>query len=92
MDWTDAPPDFAICLCPAGRWYRSDRNAGKTTGFYGWQLWAAVHQVPFERVWMIEDVVSAGELAERGLGVQPPVSAESREAALLAAGKRRPKL
>jgi hypothetical protein len=52
-----------------------------------WRLWAAREGVDPSRVVMLEDVLTADELKDRGLsaGVEPTV--ERREAALLAAGK-----
>ncbi len=85
--WTDADPDYAICLCPASMWYRSDENAGRKTGYYGWQVWCAREQVDPARVFKLEDIYSAKELAAVGLSVRPVNF--SREAALLAAGKRK---
>jgi hypothetical protein len=77
----------AVCLCDAGRWYRSDVNAGRRTGCYGWQVWCAQHQVAPERVHRLEDVYPAVEAAALGLGRQP--KQVSGEAALLAASKAR---
>src|SRR4051812_23335808 len=88
QDWTDAPPDFAICCCPAAAWYRSDANAGKQTGYFGWQVWCAVQQVDPERVFRLEEIYSAAELAKVGLSVPGQGGTGSREAALLAAGRR----
>lgn len=89
LPWTDAPDDYAVCLCPAARWYRSDENAYRKTGYFGWQVWAYRNQVPPERVWLMEEVLSQAELAERGFGKPAAVD---REAALLAAGKSKPKV
>ena len=87
LPWTDAPDDYAICLCPAARWYRSDDNAGRHTGYFGWQVWAYRHQVDPSRVWLMEEALTSAELSERGfvMPVQPTLVA--RETALLEAGK-----
>lgn len=92
LEWADAPYDFAICLCPAATWYRSNENAGRTVSAFGWQVWCAIYGVDQARVFKLEAVYSATELAAVGLSVQSQV-AVSRAAALLAAGRgRRPKL
>lgn len=78
---------FALCLCPAASWYRSDRNADKPTGSYGWQVWAAQHHVDPSRIYRIEDVWSAEELRAAGLERRSVPSVANREAALLAASK-----
>lgn len=83
------PHDYALCLCPASRWYRSDVNAGKRTGSFGWQVWAAREQVQPDRMFAIEDLYEPSELAAMGFTTDAPVHQESREAALLAAGKQR---
>jgi hypothetical protein len=85
--WTDAEPDFAICLCPAADWYRSDENRGRKVAAHGWQVWCAVHQVDPARVFRLEDIYSAKELAAVGLSVRR--ANVSSEAALLAAGRGR---
>ena len=90
VNWTDAEPDYAVCLCHAAQWYRSNRNAGREVAAYGWQVWAARHQVEPSRVVMLEDVLTAEEMAECGLS-QPAVIAD-REAVLLAAARKKVKL
>jgi hypothetical protein len=84
LDWSDAPPDFGMCLCPAGLWYRR----GTAQSGYGWQLWAATHGVEPSRVVRLEDVLTAAELAACGFGATQPAAVD-HEAALLAAGKRK---
>jgi len=43
-----------VCLCVEGQKYRSDRNAGKSTGFPLWNVWAARLGIPFDRIRPIE--------------------------------------
>jgi hypothetical protein len=60
----DGSPDlFGLCLCAAGLKMRDDRNAGRHTGTPLWHVWAAAHQIAFDRVVPIEDVFDEGELA-----------------------------
>lgn len=84
------PDDFAVCLCPAGIWFRSNLNAGKPTDGYGWQVWAAKYQIAPDRLHLVEDIATPSELAEKGLSTtgKGPQGAD-REAALLAAGRSR---
>jgi hypothetical protein len=87
LNWSDAPVEYAICLCPFGLELRVSRNVrSQVTPL--WQVWAAREQVDPSLVWMLEDVLTPAELAERGFqrGVGE-ASAQSREAALMAAGK-----
>lgn len=86
VEWTDAPHDFAVCLCPAGEAWRVAMNHGTPT-VPRWRVWCAQWQVDPARVFMVEDVWTAEELAAVGLGVEP-VAPITREAALLAASKR----
>jgi hypothetical protein len=81
------PADYAVCLCPASAWYRSDVNAGKHTGSYGWQVWAAREQIQPDCVFGLEDVYEPSELATMVLAALKEPTAETREAALIAAGK-----
>ena len=83
QEWTDADPDFAICVCPASLWFRA--RAGEQA--YGWQVWCSVHQVEPSRVFKLEELYTPQELATAGLVM--PKQDMSREAALLAAGRRR---
>lgn len=84
VPWSDAPDDFAICLCAVGMLMRDDRNAGKRTGYALWQVWAYREQIDPSRVFLIEEILTPAELLERGFGAVPVAN---REAALLAAGK-----
>jgi hypothetical protein len=83
QEWTDAPHDFAVCLCDAGQVYRRDTNEGHRTVPL-WRVWCAVHQVDPSRVFLLEEIYTGEELTAAGL-TKPPVSL-SREAALLAKG------
>lgn len=89
LEWTDATPgdpvDVAVCLCDAGQEYRRATNEGRRTVPL-WRVWCAVHQVDPSRVFLLEDVYSGAELEAAGLR-KAPVSL-SREAALLAAGRK----
>lgn len=88
VPWSDAPDDFAVCLCPSGRNMRQTRNARKDTGFALWEVWAAREQVDPARVFLLEDVLTPAELAERGFHASvSELAVQSREAALLAAGR-----
>lgn len=89
QEWTDAPHDFSICVCEAGQaWRRAENNGHKTVP--QWLLWCARWQVEPERVFLLEDVYTGQELAAAGLS--KPVVDFNREAALLAAGRRKAKL
>jgi hypothetical protein len=88
VNWQDADPDFAVCLCATGLSLRVDRNYTAAVS-PRWHVWCAREQVDPSRVWMLEDILTPQELAERGFGVAPDVRVPDREAALLAAGKTR---
>lgn len=88
VPWTDAPDDFAICLCAAGQSMRDDTNANKRTGYALWQVWAYRQQIDPSRVFLIEEVLTPSELAERGFQAAVlPAVAQDRQTALLAAGR-----
>jgi hypothetical protein len=84
LNWTDAEPDYAVCLCSVGQELRRSTNEGKTTVAL-WRLWCAVHQVDPSRVRLLEDVHSVEELVQLGFGSQP---SGNRESALLAMAKK----
>jgi hypothetical protein len=87
LNWSDAPPEYGICLCPFGLELRIARNVHRAVTPL-WQVWAAREQVDPSLVWYLEDVLTPAELAERGFqSGTVEASAESREAALMAAGK-----
>lgn len=90
LEWTDAkagdPVDIAVCLCEAGQAYRLGQNCGRRTVAL-WRVWCAAHQVDPSRVFMLEQVYSAAELAAVGLRTRDSGVA-SRESALLAKGRR----
>lgn len=85
LEWTDAPPDFGVCLCDAGQAMRRTENEGRAVTPL-WRVWCALHQVDPSRVSMLEDVFTADELTAVGLRKAP--ANISREAALLAAGRK----
>lgn len=87
-NWNDHPFDFAVCLCAAGLWYRSDENAGKRTGVYGWQVWAYREQIDPSRIFMLEEVLTPQELAERGFQMPQAPTLVARGSALLAASRK----
>jgi hypothetical protein len=58
-----SPTDYGICLCEAGQILRSDRNAGRSTGYPLWMVWAAEREIPHERIAMVEDLLDEHELA-----------------------------
>lgn len=89
VPWSNAPDDFAICLCDAGREMRNETNV-KDTGYALWQVWAAKEQVDPSRVYCLEEILTPQEITERGFTMQPVQA--TREAALLAAGRRKVKL
>lgn len=85
QEWTDADPDFAVCLCEAGQRYRLDENWGHRV-IPQWRLWCARYQVDPARVFLLEEIYSRKELA--AVGLRPEPVRLSREAALMATGKR----
>lgn len=81
---TVADLHFAVCLCEVGQSLRRGENNGRRTVSL-WRVWCAREQVDPSRVFLLEEVFSAEELAAAGLRrVAAPLS---REAALLAAGR-----
>jgi hypothetical protein len=91
VSWSNAPDDFAVCLCAAGRSMRNTTNR-KDTGFALWQVWAAREQIDPSRVFLVEEVLTPQELAARGFSVTARPTLVTREAALLASAKRPVKL
>ena len=84
LNWTDAEPDYAVCICAAGLALRVNRNVGHTV-LPLWHVWCAREQISPTRVYMLEDVLTAEELALVGLRV--PAAEPAPEAALLALGR-----
>jgi hypothetical protein len=88
LPWDDdAEPGIGVCLCAAGLAMRVNRNRGREV-LPLWRVWCAREQVDPARVYLLEDVLSAEELAEEGLTVQPKGAGQDREAALLAAARK----
>lgn len=83
-NWSDAPDDFVLCLCPVGLQWRSLSN--DSTPLY--MVWCARNAVPPSRLFLLEEVLTPAELAERGFQWPATPTAVAREAALMAAGKR----
>jgi hypothetical protein len=84
LNWADAPDDFAVCLCHVGVEMRCTVNEGRETSPL-WLVWCAQNQVDPERVFMVEDVLTADEMAERGL-VNAPT--DTRQSTLLTAARK----
>lgn len=89
VEWSDAPDDYAICLCLTGLALRNDTNAGKHTGYALWQAVVAQRQIDPAHVFLIEEILTPAELAARGFHLPAARAGASREAALLAAGRPR---
>lgn len=83
-----ADPDFALCLCPAGERMRKATNNGKPCTPQ-WQVWAHRNNVPLERVAPMEDLLDAGEMAERGFAEAPAPALDAIAAAARSRGLRR---
>lgn len=80
--------NFALCQCSKGRLLRSNQNNGrKVTPL--WRVWCAAQQIDPSRVALVEDVFSWEQLVEMGLQKATQLPPVDREAAMLAAGKRR---
>jgi hypothetical protein len=82
LNWSDAPDDFAVCLCHVGLDMRAEVNNGKATVPL-WHVWCAREQVDTGRVIMVEDILGPEELAERGL-----VQADASRPNLLTLGRK----
>lgn len=78
---------FAVCLCEAGQAFRKAENEGVRTAPL-WAVWCARNHVDLSRLFLIEDVLTVEELAAAGLRMPSASTPPSREAALLAAGRR----
>jgi hypothetical protein len=81
-----SPADFALCLCKAGERMRVATNNGRPVTPQ-WQVWAFKQGIPLEHVAPMEDLLTDDELAARGFTTPTPGTL-SREAALLAAGRK----
>lgn len=92
VNWEDAPPDFAVCLCRVGLDMRANRNAGREA-IPLWHVWCAREQVSHDRVFLLEDVLTPEELADAGFGpvTWEPPPPESRELTLLRMAKAPPR-
>jgi hypothetical protein len=87
LNWSDAPHDYAVCLCETGERYRMDRNHGRRVTPQ-WAIWCAREGIAPSRMYLLEEALTAEELAEAGFGNLDRQTPRSREAALLEAGKR----
>lgn len=88
VNWSDVPCDYAVCLCPAGESMRSTVNNSRHVS-PRWRVWAAREQVNPETVWMLEDVCTPEELAERGF--RELTAANGLDAIAAAAKQKGPK-
>jgi hypothetical protein len=77
---------FAVCLCPMGMQFRIAENNGRRVSPQ-WVLWAYRNGVDVSRMALVENVFSPDRLAAAGFN--RPAVPMNREAAMLAAGKRR---
>ena len=87
LNWSDADPDFGVCLCEEGLRLRVDRNNGKTVAPM-WMVWCAREQIAPSRMFLLEEVLTPSELTEKGLSRPLGPSVVTREAALLGVGKK----
>ena len=88
LNWRDAPHDYAVCLCAAGQSMRLERNHDKPVTPL-WAVWCAREGIAPSRMYLLEEALTVDELREAGIAPTAAATpAESREAALLAAGKR----
>ena len=85
-DVKTADMHFAVCLCSYGQAFRLDVNEGHKVAPQ-WRLWCARYQVDPSRVVMLEHAYTANDLAAAGFS--KPVASINREAAMLAAGRRK---
>lgn len=83
---TGADLFVAVCLCEAGMAWRQRENHGRKVPPL-WLVWCAQHQVSPNRVCLLEDVWTTAEMSAAGFS--KPVAQISREAALLAADRRK---
>ena len=83
-----AETDYALCLCRQGRVLRSDRNAGRRTGYPLYLLLAARMGVEPERFQPAEALLEDDELAARFGGVVPVLTPAID---LAAVGRQAPK-
>lgn len=87
LNWSDAPEEYALCLCASGLALRRQEKPEDT--WFPWQVWAAKSGVEPSKVFLLEEVLTPEELRERGLSLPSAApAAVDREAALLAIGKR----
>jgi len=89
VNWSDAEPDYALCLCGAGWDMRRTRNM-RETGSALWMLWASREQIDPVRIVMLEDVLTPDELRERGFNLEPVAPLDAVAAA--ARAKSEPKI
>lgn len=81
-----SPDEYAICFCSAGQDFRLSDNNGKAH-IPHYHVWAIRSGIDPARVAPMEVLLTDEELAARGFS-QPATDALSREAALMAAGKK----
>jgi hypothetical protein len=69
LNWADAEPDYALCLCPVGLDMRGEVGPGKRQPFALWQVWAARAQVDPSRIVLLEEALTPSELQACGFGL-----------------------
>lgn len=74
VNWADAEPEYAVCLCDVGHMMRVTRNATRATKYAMWELWVARAGINPARVVKLEDVLTSEELRERGFGLETPAA------------------
>lgn len=87
INWSDAPEDFALCLCMVGTLMRSTQNVSVKSvrdGYPLWMLWAERERVTHDRIVKLEDVLTVDELTAHGF-VKPQATGVD---AVIAAGRR----
>jgi len=89
VNWNDAPEDYAVCLCQAGRNLRVTTNGYAKSVTPLWLLWAAREQVDPARVVMLEDIATPEEMQVWGFAEAEP--GERLEQRLMALGKTKAK-
>lgn len=90
VNWADVAEDYAVCLCETGLRLRVNRNRGEEVTPL-WKVWAFREGVELARIVLLEDILTPAELAAKGFLAPGQHDARSREAALLAAGKKAPR-
>jgi predicted GNAT family acetyltransferase len=88
VNWSDAPREFAVCVCPVGKSLRETQNAHRNTPYARWQVWAAREGIDPGTIHMLEDVLTDVEWRERGLGPTDAAPVDAVAAAAAARGRK----